>query len=147
MVAMAIFSVFQRRDDILSAMGVSDAMTEAEYIEALDKLSGEILELQARTDEIDADDVEAAKAHIDELKGPFDDFAAIEDPPKAFAEGHAKIQSGCHAMTEYLDLVKSIVGETDEEKLSLAAEQMIGKLSQAMEQLKEGTGMVEKAME
>lgn len=145
-VVLAFFSVLGRGDAILTALGLNDAMTEAEYIEALDSLSDEIYTLQAKTDMIDADDTEGAKAHIEELKAPFDSFAAIDNPPEDFADGHAKIQSGCQAIVEYLDLVKDIVGETDEDKLASAAERMTDKLAFAMEQLREGTGMVEEAI-
>lgn len=145
-VVLAVFSVLGRGDAILTALGLNDAMTEAEYIETLDMLSDEIYTLQAKTDMIDADDTEGAKAHIEELKAPFNSFAAIDNPPGDFADGHAKIQSGCQAIVEYLDLVKDIVGETDEDKLASAAERMTDKLSFAMEQLREGTGMVEEAI-
>ena len=145
MVILAPFSVFERKDDIMAAFGISDNMTEAEYIEALNGLSDEIFRLQAKTDGIDADDTEGAKAYLDELKAPFDAFAAIDTPPKAFAEGHVEIQSGCRAMTEYLDVVKSIVGETDEEKLASAADLMVVKLTDAMDKLSRGTDMVEEA--
>ncbi len=122
------------------------ALSEQEYIDAVDELNIEMYELQKAAQQDKITDEQAAQALVEELKQPMLDFAALV-PPAAYADAHEKLSSGCQAMAEYIDIILAAAGETEEDALRQAAEDANDKLMTAMNDLSEGSLLLGEAME
>ncbi|MGI6181665.1 MAG: hypothetical protein ACOYIE_06270 [Agathobaculum sp.] len=128
------------------AQQAEGALSEQEYIDAVDTLNIEMYKLQTAAQENEITDEQAAQALVDELKQPMLDFAALV-PPAAYAEAHEKLSSGCQAMADYMDIILAAAGETEDDVLRQAAEDANDKLMTAMNDLSEGSLLLGEAME
>lgn len=119
------------------------ALTEEEYQQAVADLETELNEIQQNS-QIQTDDLEAAKQLLEDLKQPFVEFKNIV-PPEAYADAHAKLQSGCDYMVTYIDSAISLIQEPDTTKQQELTNQMIDALTAAGTDLMEGANMLAKA--
>lgn len=119
------------------------AITEEEYQQAVLDLEADLTEIQSQG-QIDVTDTEAAKQLLEDLKQPFAEFMNI-NPPESYADAHAKIQSGCQAMIDYIDAAIALIQETDPEKLQALSETMMSSLNTAVTDLAEGGTMLDEA--
>lgn len=122
------------------------ALSEEEYIDAVDNLSLEMFSVQQASQEAEIADEQAARDLVEELQKPLRDFIAIV-PPAAYAEAHEKLQSGCQAMIDYIDIIFDAAGQTDDDVLQQAAEDANEKLMTAMEDLSEGSTLLGDAVQ
>ena len=97
----------------------ADTLTEEEYEAKAEELGNSLNTAMTDAASIDPNDVEAAKEFIEGLKDPFIEFGALNAPAK-YADAHAKFQSGCDAMVEYLDMCIAAMdsGDVDMEKMT-----------------------------
>lgn len=97
----------------------ADTLTEEEYEAKAEELGNSLNTAMTDAASIDPNDVEAAKEFIEGLKAPFIEFGALNAPAK-YADAHAKFQSGCDAMVEYLDMCIAAMdsGDVDMEKMT-----------------------------
>ncbi|WP_125114766.1 DUF6376 family protein [Agathobaculum sp. Marseille-P7918] len=139
--AAMVFSLAACGSDSKQEEDTASGLTKEEYQQAVQTLSTEISEIQDRASEIDGTDVEQTKELLDELKTPLQDFMAI-DPPESYAAGHAKLQSGCQSLIEYIDLLVDALGETDQTALQESSEQMQTLMESAVADLQEGAPLL-----
>ena len=90
-----------------------ETLTEEEYEAKATELGNSLN--SAMTDAAALD----PKEFIEGLKAPFVEFSALKAPAK-YADAHAKFQSGCDAMVEYLDMCIAAMdsGDVDMEKMT-----------------------------
>ena len=102
-------------------------LTEEEYMDELDALnsaaSNFVTVTQSAGTTISAasttGDADAMREAVEEIRGtltPFQEFAAIDNPPAEYAEAHAKIVEGCNGFVSSIDtyctaLISVIDGE------------------------------------
>ena len=96
-----------------------ETMTEEEYEAKAEELGNSLNSAMTDAASLDPNDVDAAKEFIEGLKAPFVEFGALKAPAK-YADAHAKFQSGCDAMVEYLDICIDAMdsGDVDMEKMT-----------------------------
>lgn len=96
-----------------------EALTEEEYEAKAEELGNSLNSAMTDAASLDPNDVDAAKEFIEGLKAPFVEFGALKAPAK-YADAHAKFQSGCDAMVEYLDICIDAMdsGDVDMEKMT-----------------------------
>lgn len=121
------------------------ALTKDEYKQAFQDMSKSLEDIQTNATNVDMNDPEAAKAVLEEMKGPLNDFIAVT-PPEEYKDAHAKLKSGCEAMVGFVDSVLGMVGETDQAKLKTAGEEMQTYLTTAITDITAGAQMLD-AME
>lgn len=121
----------------------STALTKEEYADEFDKMGDTLTELQSKASGLEDDDVEGAKAILEDMKKPFADFAAVT-PPEEYADAHVKIKAGCEAMVAYVDDIIGAAGKTGDE-LTKAGESMQQHLTDAMTNIAEGAQMLDEA--
>ena len=124
----------------------ADAMTKEEYQQAVATLGEDMQEVVNRAAEVDTTDEGESTAVLEELKAPLEEFVTIV-PPESYAAGHEKVCEGCEALIDYIDIVISIIGTTDEEALNQAAEQMETAAEKATTALQEGDELLQQADE
>lgn len=128
-------------------------MTEEEYQSEVDALSGDIGTAMTSLSGLTATDEDAFREGIAAIRAmvePFRDFAAISNPPEAWAEAHAKIAEGCSGFADALEgLCDSAEGLLDQEvtpeDYSSAVTEHTAGLTEAAALLTEGFGMIEGA--
>ena len=108
------------------------ALTEEEYQQAVTDLS--------------PTDVDATMKLLDDMKQPFIEFMAVT-PPESYADAHAKMQSGCQAMVDYIDTMASLVDETDAAAIQEGNAKMTESLQTAVRDLAEGGAMLSETAE
>lgn len=112
-------------------------LTEEEYIAELDALSNAASDFVSVTSSASTTigtasatgDTEAMRGAVEEIRAtitPFQEFAAIDNPPAEYAEAHAKIVEGCDGFATSIDsyctaLISLIDGE-DVDIESISAE-------------------------
>lgn len=128
-----------------SSETASVALTEEEYQQAVEKLSTDVSELQANANEA-LSDPESAKAILDGMKASINEFASVT-PPEAYADAHAKLQSGCESLIASIDTMVAMTEATDETKLTELSTQMSEQLEAAMTDMAEGASMLQSASE
>lgn len=121
------------------------ALTEEEYLEAVQNLSTEMTEIQTNASTA-MSDPEAGQEVLDAMKSSMNDFIAIT-PPEAYADAHEKLQSGCQALIDFIDTAVAMSGETDQTKLAELSTQMQEQMSTALADMAEGAAMLESASE
>lgn len=121
------------------------ALTEEEYLEAVQNLSTEMTEIQTNASAA-MSDPEAGQEVLDAMKSSMNDFIAIT-PPEAYADAHEKLQSGCQALIDFIDTAVAMSGETDQTKLAELSTQMQEQMSTALADMAEGAAMLESASE
>lgn len=121
----------------------SAALTEEEYQQAVEDLSTEMSEIQNSASTA-VTDPESAKEVLEAMKTSLNDFIAIT-PPEAYADAHAKLQSGCQSLIEFIDTVAAMTEETDQTKLSELTTKMSEQLEAAMTDMAEGASMLQEA--
>lgn len=121
----------------------STALTEEEYQQAVEDLSTEMSEIQNSASTA-VTDPESAKQVLESMKTSLNDFIAIT-PPEAYADAHAKLQSGCQSLIEFIDTVAAMTEETDQTKLSELTTKMSEQLQVAMTDMAEGASMLQEA--
>ena len=96
-----------------------ETLTEEEYEAKAEELGNSLNSAMTDAASLDPNDVDAAKEFIEGLKAPFVEFGALKAPAK-YADAHAKFQSGCDAMIEYLDICIAAMdsGDVDMEKMT-----------------------------
>ena len=96
-----------------------ETLTEEEYEAKATELGNSLNSAMTDAAALDPNDVEGAKEFIEGLKAPFVEFGALTAPAK-YADAHAKFQSGCDAMVEYLDMCIAAMdsGDVDMEKMT-----------------------------
>ena len=124
--------------------GDSGALTEEEYQQEVENLSAELTTVQTDAANLDPTDVDGAKQLIEDLKQPFQDFAAL-NPPESYQEAHEKLSSGCQAMNDFLDTTASLLEETDPAKLQEGSTEMMNALQTAMTDISEGAALLDGA--
>lgn len=135
----------------LAACGKKDnstgALTKEQYQEAVTNLMKDFSDIQTKVNngtDIIADK-EAAVQLLKELKTPLENFKAIQ-APKEYEEGHAKLQSGCQAMIDYLDIVIEAANADDPaSKLTENAEAVQEKMLAAVTDMTEGSKLLTEA--
>ena len=123
-----------------------EALTEQEYQDAVTKLSEDFTTLQTEAADIDTTDVDAAVELLESFKAPLEEFMAVV-PPEIYSDAHAKLSSGSQAMIDYIDLLISMAGETDQAKLEEASTQILELVETAMTDLSEGVSLLAAAAE
>ena len=126
-----------------SSEAASAALTEEEYQQAVEDLSTEMSEIQNSASTA-VTDPESAKEVLKSMKASLNDFIAIT-PPEAYADAHAKLQSGCQSLIEFIDTVAAMTEETDQTKLSELTTTMSEQLEAAMTDMAEGASMLQEA--
>lgn len=127
----------------VSMMACGDGAAEADYIAATEKLVADMEAVSEKAATLDPNDLEGAKALLEEVKAPLVEFAAVEAPEK-FAEAHAKYKSGCEAMIEYLDMT---VEALDPEKAAnLDIEKYMSLITTAEADLTEADALMQEAI-
>ena len=114
------------------------ALTADEYKDAFEELFSDMGSIQS----VDVADEEAAKATLEDMKDAMNQFIAL-NPPESCEEGHAKMASGCQAMVDYIDAMLSIVGETDEQKITDATADAVESFQTAMTDMTEGATLLD----
>lgn len=122
------------------------ALTEEEYQQAVADLGDKLTSIQTDAANLDPTDVDAAMKLLDDMKQPFADFMAVT-PPESYADAHAKMQSGCQAMVDYIDTMASLVDETDATKIQEGSTKMMEYLQTAVNDLTEGGAMLSETAE
>ena len=117
------------------------ALSEEDYMAKLEELGTKMTEVQTGAAGLDPTDLEGAKKLLGDMKAPFVDFAAIT-PPEKYADAHTKLQSGCNAMIEYIDIILEIAETTDAAKQQELATKMVEVLTTATNDLTEGSQML-----
>lgn len=121
--------------------GAAEALSEDDYIAAVNNLQTEMEAVQTKMAEVDQTDVEAVKAAIEDVKKPFADLAAVVAPEK-YAAAHEKIKSGCEAMIDYMDsAIKMTEGTPSQDDITAMTES----LTKAATDLGEGQALIEEA--
>ena len=120
------------------------ALTEDEYKEAVTTFQTDMTDIQTSLSGVDMTDPDVAKAALETLKQPFNDFMAVV-PPDSYKDAHAKMQTGCQSMLDYIDTVSGMVGETDQTKLTEAASKMQEQLTAAATDMAEGAKLLDEA--
>lgn len=127
----------------VSMLACGDSASEADYIAETEKLVEAMDAVSEKADALDPDDLEGAKALLEEVKAPLVEFAALEAPER-FAEAHAKYKSGCEAMIEYLDMT---IDALDPEKAAeLDVEKYMSLIATAEADLTEADTLMEEAV-
>ena len=121
------------------------ALTEEEYQQAVIDLGDKVNEAADAANSLDPNDPEAAKQVLADMKAPFVEFMAIT-PPEAYAAAHEKLQTGCQAMIDYIDLVTSLIDETDPSKIADAQTTMVELLQTVTNSFTEGSQLLAEAM-
>lgn len=122
-----------------------DTLTKEQYQEAVTKLTQDFADIQAKATDLDVNDKDAATKLLTELKKPLEDFKNVK-APKEFDEGHAKMQSGCQAMLDYLDIVIDAAGSDDPtSKLTESSTKIQEKVTAAVTDMSEGAQLLTKA--
>lgn len=121
------------------------ALTEEEYQQAVIDLGDKVTEASNAAASLDPNDPEAAKQVLADMKAPFVEFMAIT-PPEAYAAAHEKLQTGCQAMIDYIDLVTSLIDETDPSKIADAQPQMMELLQTVTDSFTEGSQLLAEAV-
>ena len=122
------------------------ALTEEEYQQAVTDLSDKLTSIQPDAANLDPTDVDATMKLLDDMKQPFIDFMAVT-PPESYADAHAKMQSGCQAMVDYIDTMASLVDETDAAAIQEGNAKMTESLQTAVRDLAEGGAMLSETAE
>ncbi|MDO4270764.1 MAG: DUF6376 family protein [Eubacteriales bacterium] len=120
------------------------ALTEEEYMQAVQDLSESMTKVQTDAANVDMTDPDASKQILEDLKQPLNDFIAI-NAPEAYAEAHDKMKSGCAAMVDYIDTISAIIGETDQQKIADATAKATESIQTAMQDLTEGATLMQDA--
>lgn len=123
------------------------AMTEEEYQAAVEDLGAKMSRLQEGVNAAE-NDPEAAKKILEEVKATLTEFMEL-NPPESYAEGHAKIESGCEALIEVLDIALEItemdMTSPDMDKLTEKLTRMQEKMTEGSTAMMEGAKMLEEA--
>ncbi len=122
------------------------ALTEEEYQQAVTDLSDKLTSIQTDAANLDPTDVDATMKLLDDMKQPFIEFMAVT-PPESYADAHAKMQSGCQAMVDYIDTMASLVDETDAAAIQEGNAKMTESLQTAVRDLAEGGAMLSETAE
>ena len=104
---------------VVACGGGSNGAAQEEYEAKATELGNSLNSAMTDAAALDPNDVEGAKEFIEGLKAPFVEFSALKAPAK-YADAHAKFQSGCDAMVEYLDMCIAAMdsGDVDMEKMT-----------------------------
>ncbi len=121
------------------------ALTEEEYQQAVIDLGDKVTAVSNDAASLDPNDPEGAKKVLEDMKAPFVEFMAIT-PPESYAAAHEKLQTGCQAMIDYIDLAISMVDETDASKIQEAQTQMMDLLTTVSNSFTEGSQLLAEAM-
>ena len=122
------------------------ALTEEEYQQAVTDLSDKLTSIQTDAANLHPTDVDATMKLLDDMKQPFIEFMAVT-PPESYADAHAKMQSGCQAMVDYIDTMASLVDETDAAAIQEGNAKMTESLQTAVRDLAEGGAMLSETAE
>ncbi len=129
------------------------AMTEEDYQSKVEELSTDIGTAMTSMSGLSATDEASFREGIEAVRSmvaPFREFAAITNPPEAWADAHAKIAEGCNGFADSLEgLCDSAEGllngdVTAEDYNNTVVEYTTG-LTEASTLLTEGFGMMEEA--
>lgn len=147
-----VFSLTACSNGSSSADGSGKApMTEEEYQSEVEELSADVGAAMSSMSTLSATDEASFKEGIEAIRdmvATFREFAAITNPPEAWAEAHSKIAEGCNGFADSLEgLCDSAEGMlngkvTAEEYSSKVVEYTTG-LTEASTLLTEGFGMME----
>ncbi len=147
LVGMMAFSLTAcSQDEGTDGNTTAEALTEEEYQDAVTKLSEDFTALQTEAANIDTTDADAAAELLEGFKAPLEEFMAVV-PPEIYSDAHAKLSSGSQAMIDYIDLLISMAGETDQAKLEEASTQILELVETAMTDLSEGVSLLSAAAE
>lgn len=138
-------------DNSGSQAGGESLMTEEEYKGQVEKLSGEISTAMSSISGLSAGDADSFREGIAAMRGmvqPFRTFAAITNPPEAWADAHAKIAEGCNgfadAMEGLCDSAEGMLnGEMTAEDYSSTVMEYTTGLTEAATLLNEGFSQIE----
>ena len=127
------------------------AMTEEEYQKRVDEMSADVGEAMSSMSALSATDEATFREGIAAVRSmvtPFREFAAITNPPEAWADAHSKIAEGCNGFADALEgLCDSAEGMLDgdvtTEDYNNAVMEYTTGLTEASALLTEGFGMIE----
>ena len=130
---------------------VDTAMTQEEYEGKVEELSADISAAMTSMSGLSATDEASFKEGIAAIRAmvePFRTFAAITNPPEAWAEAHSKIAEGCNKFADSLEGVCDsaegmLNGEVTTEDYNSAVTEYTTGLTEASTLLTEGFGMIE----
>ena len=126
-------------------------MTEEEYQSRVEELNADVGSAMSSMSVLSATDEASFQEGIDPIRTmvtPFREFAAIDNPPEAWAEAHSKIAEGCNGFADSLeglcDSAEGMLnGEVTTEDYSNAVMDYTNGLTEAATLLTEGFGMME----
>lgn len=132
-------------------------LTEDEYMAELDNLNSAASDFVSVTQSAGASisvasstgDADAMREAVEEIRGtlaPFEEFAAIDNPPAEYAEAHAKIVEGCNGFVSSIDsyctaLIKVLDGEDVD--INAATEEYTEATTNAATLMSEGLSMAQ----
>ena len=136
----------------LAACGSQAAapMSEEEYQTEMLNLMTSVTESTTAMEGLSGDDQESIDA-VRELASHFEAFAAIDNPPEAYAEGHAKIAEGCQIFADIVnglcdEAEKVLAGTLTEEEFNANMEALYAEdLTRASDLLSEGFAQLDEA--
>ena len=134
-----------------SQNGGETLMTEKEYKSQVENLSAEISTAMSSMSGLSATDEDSFREGIAAMRGmvePFRKFAAITNPPEAWAQAHAKIAEGCNGFADSMeglcDSAEGMLnGEMTTDDYNNAVMEYTTGLTEASSLLNEGFGMIE----
>lgn len=126
-------------------------MTEEDYQSQVDALSADINTSMSAMSALSTTDEESFREGIENVRAmaeSFRTFAAINNPPEAWAEAHAKIAEGCTGFADSLDGLcdsaeQMLDGTMSTDDYNNAVAEHTTGLSEAAALLTEGFGMME----
>ena len=138
-------------DDADSTSEAETAMTEEEYQSQVEELSADVGAAMSSMSTLSATDESSYREGIKAIRAmvePFREFAAISNPPEAWAEAHSKIADGCNGFADSLeglcDSAEGMLdGELTAEEYNSAVAEYTTDLTEAATLLTEGFGMIE----
>ena len=130
--------------------GTAAPMTEEEYQSRVEELSSDVAAAMLSMGSLSASDEASLQEGLEvfrSMAAPFREFAAISNPPQAWAEAHSKIAEGCTGFADSLEGLcdsadKLLNGEMDEEAYTTAVTDFTTDLSSAAALLSEGFGVL-----
>ena len=114
-------------------------MTAEEYYSKVEEMSADIGEVMTSMSGLSASDEASFREGIEtvrEMAAPFREFAAIANPPEAYAEAHAQAAEGCTLFAESLEsmcdsAIQYLDGKITADEYSTAAMDLTNKLNEA----------------
>lgn len=126
-------------------------MAEEEYQSRVEELSADIGTAMSSMSGLSAADEDTFREGVEAVRSmvePFREFAAIPNPPEAWAEAHGRIAEGCNGFADSLeglcDSAEALLeGTLSAEDYNTAVTEHTAGLTEAAALLTEGFGMME----